>query len=899
MRNLTTDDQPNIPLPSGGAGNGHIYARNSQFVLGSTWTPTAQSLLETRFGCSWTQAGKNPPSLGSGSALRISSGSRGCRPIPASRAGCRRSSSPATRIWDARRRTRSGSTRRSTTRRSTTRGWLARTRSRPAMSSSTSLTEVQDVNPLYGRDTYNGQFSRPAGAASNNLYNLADFMLGLRAQYALSNMLVANLRQNMHFAYLQDDWRVERHADAQPRPALRVRDAVLGEGQRPVELRSGHATRMVLATRRFDLRPRADQSGSQQLRPAPRLRLHDHAADGGARRLRHQLRALPPRRRRQRPADQRPAGRSTRSSTRRCRRAPTFRPTQQGYPAGLTDPSQFNPLAANITYMPRRLPLEPGAELVRLGAARAAGATCCSTSPTSATAPTTCCCSPTTTRRCRTTPRARIPLQERRPDPGVRRHHLRVQRRQVALQGAPGEVRLAREPRRDAAQLADPVGGEGQRRAVAREPERQLPGAAGLQQPRRRLRPVRLSPAVQQHDELRLGAAVRRRQALAARSPSPLVNALVGGWELAGINRLYAGEPVTLHLHARRDVQSSRASPQDFRGANNYRPNVTGDPMVPGDERTINNWFNRACVVAADRPEPAVRQRGAQHRPRAEILVSSTWSPSKRFAARRPGAVRVPHRGVQRAEQDELPRAERQPQRGRVRHHHLDLRSAPAAAGGQGAVVGRAMTVVVALALLAPPSETPILIAHRGASGHRPEHTLEALSPGGGDGRGLHRARSRLDEGRRAASRATRTRSARTTDVAERFPDRKRSKVIDGQSIAGWFSEDFTLAEIQTLRARERLAVPIPCLRRQVPDRDLRRSDRAGAAPRRGARPAGRRVSRDEASDLFPQHRPAARREAGRVAGEARMESRATLPYSFSRSSRRISASCTRRLQCR
>src|SRR4029453_17022955 len=68
-------------------------------------------------------------------------------------------------------------------------------------------TEVQDVNPLYGRDTYNGQFTRPAGAASNNLYNLADFMLGLRAQYALSSVLVANLRRNMHFAYIQDDWR--------------------------------------------------------------------------------------------------------------------------------------------------------------------------------------------------------------------------------------------------------------------------------------------------------------------------------------------------------------------------------------------------------------------------------------------------------------------------------------------------------------------------------------------------------------------------------------------------------------------------------------------------------------------------------------------------------------------
>ncbi len=69
-------------------------------------------------------------------------------------------------------------------------------------------TEVQDVNPLYGLDVYASSFTRPATAAANNLYNLADFMLGLRSQYALSNVLVANLRQDMHFLYLQDDVRM-------------------------------------------------------------------------------------------------------------------------------------------------------------------------------------------------------------------------------------------------------------------------------------------------------------------------------------------------------------------------------------------------------------------------------------------------------------------------------------------------------------------------------------------------------------------------------------------------------------------------------------------------------------------------------------------------------------------
>ena len=103
----------------------------------------------------------------------------------------------------------------------------------------------------------------------------------------------------------------------------------------------------------------------------------------------------------------------------------------------------------------------------------------------------------------------------------------------------------------------------------------------------------------------------------------------------------------------------------------------------------------------------------------------------------------------------------------------------------------------------APPR--PLIIAHRGASGHRPEHTLEAYRLAVEMGAdfvepdlvstkdGVLIARHENEIGG-------------TTDVANRFPDRKRTKSIDGQSISGWFSEDFTLAEIKTLRARERLA---------------------------------------------------------------------------------------------
>jgi len=117
------------------------------------------------------------------------------------------------------------------------------------------------------------------------------------------------------------------------------------------------------------------------------------------------------------------------------------------------------------------------------------------------------------------------------------------------------------------------------------------------------------------------------------------------------------------------------------------------------------------------------------------------------------------------------------------------------------------MTILALFASVAASVEPPrpIVIAHRGASGHRPEHTLEGYTLAVEMGAdfiepdlvstkdGVLIARHENEIGG-------------TTDVADRFPDRKQTKTIDGQSITGWFTEDFTLAEIKTLRARERLA---------------------------------------------------------------------------------------------
>ena len=100
----------------------------------------------------------------------------------------------------------------------------------------------------------------------------------------------------------------------------------------------------------------------------------------------------------------------------------------------------------------------------------------------------------------------------------------------------------------------------------------------------------------------------------------------------------------------------------------------------------------------------------------------------------------------------------------------------------------------------------PFVIAHRGASGYVPEHTLAgyfmAIQQGADyvepdlvisrDGALLARHENEIGG---------------TTDVASHpeFAARKVTKKIDGESVTGWFAEDFTLAELKTLRARERL----------------------------------------------------------------------------------------------
>jgi glycerophosphoryl diester phosphodiesterase len=100
----------------------------------------------------------------------------------------------------------------------------------------------------------------------------------------------------------------------------------------------------------------------------------------------------------------------------------------------------------------------------------------------------------------------------------------------------------------------------------------------------------------------------------------------------------------------------------------------------------------------------------------------------------------------------------------------------------------------------------PIVIAHRGASGYRPEHTLASYRLAIALGADfvepdLVATRDGVLVARHEAE------ISRTTDVSQRadFVDRLTTKEIDGRQATGWFVEDFTLAELKSLRAVERL----------------------------------------------------------------------------------------------
>ena len=100
----------------------------------------------------------------------------------------------------------------------------------------------------------------------------------------------------------------------------------------------------------------------------------------------------------------------------------------------------------------------------------------------------------------------------------------------------------------------------------------------------------------------------------------------------------------------------------------------------------------------------------------------------------------------------------------------------------------------------------PIVIAHRGASAYRPEHTLAAYRLAIAQGADYIEPDLVITRDGVLVCRHENEISG-TTNVAEvaAFAQRRREKIVDGVTASGWWVEDFTLPELKTLRCRERI----------------------------------------------------------------------------------------------
>ena len=210
---------PQIAGLSGGDGNGFIRALNQQLTGGYTFTISPRDLFEARLGISRTLAGKSPVGLGGAdiataygitglpSDTRIAGGLN-----PQTIAGFtglgRQSTNPQWQyptVWNPK-------------------FVYSRLQGRHSLKAGFELqivhTEVNDVNPLYGQDLYNGGFSCvPTAAGSKTCtaaqisaqtatYGVSDFLFGARSDYQLASLFVAQMRKRLYFGFLQDDFKV-------------------------------------------------------------------------------------------------------------------------------------------------------------------------------------------------------------------------------------------------------------------------------------------------------------------------------------------------------------------------------------------------------------------------------------------------------------------------------------------------------------------------------------------------------------------------------------------------------------------------------------------------------------------------------------------------------------------
>ncbi len=600
-RKVDNFEPPPIPGDTGSPSNAFVHVLNEQFAGGFTYTMSASSLLEVRLGVSRTKAGKEPPGVGGPTMLELY-GITGLPTDPRFAGGLTEQGVTGWTTW-GRQNSNPQFQDPSVINPRINYSWLAGRQSfKTGYEYQAIATQIDDFNPKYGRDSYGGQFSRPTTAAADPAtYNLADFMFGARSAYALTNPFIANLRQRMHFTYVQDDFKASQRLTLNL--GLRYEFATPQWEKDNFLTNFDPETNTLLQAKNGSIYDRALVNPDTN-NFAPRLGLAFAIDDRTTLRSGYGMSYI---------HFNRMGGENLLSfngphvvglsitqqiSQPLCvdNQSPTtcFRTTQQGYPEGYTSPASFNTLNARVNYIPkdnpsgnvqswhvsvqrevmRNLLVDVGyignksRDIMILGDYNQAR-------PNAPTENST--------------------LQARRPIQGFQQiqiawaggkgdYHalqLKVERRYTRGLYLLNSFTWSRARDNASGHLEVQNGDSSSVNYLDLESEF---GRSGYDQP--------INNTTSFVWELPFGKERRFAQDL-----NPVMEGILGGWRLVGINTMTSGVPINLSYTP---AAAFNVSPNPT-----YRPNLTGDPVTPSDQRTIANYLNPATVeIPTDRSQP-------------------------------------------------------------------------------------------------------------------------------------------------------------------------------------------------------------------------------------------------------------------------------------------------------
>ncbi|MDA2932788.1 TonB-dependent receptor [Acidobacteria bacterium AH-259-D05] len=603
-RKMNLSRTPDIPGPSGGGGNGFVRVLNQQLAVGATWTLSSTSLLEGRLGISRTNAGKEPVNIGSLPAGELF----GIPGLPTNRkitgglpnqriSGFSQLGQQATnpqyqnpKSWDPK----------------VNYAWIAGAHSlKVGYEFQRIRVGVQDVNPLNGQFRFSGAFSRPEGVSGpNSAFNLADFIFGAPSQFSLVNFFEAEIQERMHFAYLQDDWKLSPNFTLN----LGVRyeyGSPLYDGNNnltnfdPVTNSIIFASDGSIANRALvnnDLNNWAPRVGfAWSFAPKTVLRggygvsyIHPiQQRVGGANLLAINAPQVVIGRQVQTPDD---------SNFRTLRGDGNPR---DGVPEGFNDPITFNPLETTIRFIPKdtrtsyvqswhlslqreilRDTLLDVAYIGNLGLKLNVLGDFNQARPNNLGETT--------------------PLQERRPisdfsaiSTAFNRASSNYHALQIKLerQAASGLYLLnsftwSKAIDNAAGSLEDPNGNSGNPQSILNLDNDR--GLSGFDQ--------RINNVTSLVWDVPFGRGRRFGSGM-----SSVMDNILGGWQVSVINFARSGNVVNLR-YTPSSAFKVTADLASHEGGVSFRPNIIGDPKTPGDQRTVDNYLNRETIVAPTDP---------------------------------------------------------------------------------------------------------------------------------------------------------------------------------------------------------------------------------------------------------------------------------------------------------